>query len=631
MYGLYYSVIFRQLTYWFLMAENLHMHDGADYRLAEAKISWRDDVLRADSYDDVYFSDEDGLAESRHVFLGGNNLPSRLQNTSRFTIVETGFGTGLNLLSLMAEMKNFPTLQLDYISLESSPLKLDDLARAHAPFAEVAQHAEALREALPPRWHGTHMVPLLDGRLRLHLLYGQAEDMLAAMDFRADAWFLDGFSPAKNATMWNRGTLGHVGRLTRQGGTISTFTVASGVRDTLKDAGFIVEKRPGFGRKRHMLIGTKPLVAPQIEYSPRIKQVAIIGGGIAGASIAAGLNRRGIGATIFDSAKRLASLASGNRMAVQSPRLAVDHNVASQLSSICLSFAARLSDKLDCSVARQVVSLDWPHREAVRHDKFRRQFWPDSLMRFVDANEASALSGITLPLGGGVHDYGRIINPVKYVESLAKDASLVMGTKVTDVRWVDDQDFHINGDEDMVYQAVVLAGGALMPDMLTLMRKSGILLEVTSGQVSHIPSNTALLSLKAGLSFGGYLTPENDGFHELGATFDRTAAMTVSDKGHAHNLGLLPEGMAGLIGNTISQDRFTGRMSQRASTPDRNPIMGHLGDRIYCLGALGARGMTFAPLLGDMLAAEIGGMPVSLARDIRNALDPFRFRMRQGR
>ena len=135
------------------MAENLHMHDGADYRLAEAKISWRDDVLRADSYDDVYFSDEDGLAESRHVFLGGNNLPSRLQNTSRFTIVETGFGTGLNLLSLMAEMKNFPTLQLDYISLESSPLKLDDLARAHAPFAEVAQHAEALREALPPRWH----------------------------------------------------------------------------------------------------------------------------------------------------------------------------------------------------------------------------------------------------------------------------------------------------------------------------------------------------------------------------------------------------------------------------------------------------------------------------------------------
>ena len=266
------------------MAENLHMHDGADYRLAEAAISWRDDVLRADSYDDVYFSVEGGLAESRHVFLGGNNLPFRFQNISQFTIAETGFGTGLNLLAIMAEMDKFPSLQLDYISLEACPLCLEDLERAHAPFGEVASHAEVLRAALPPRWHGTHIVPLLDGRLRLHLLYGQAEDMLAMMDFRADAWFLDGFSPAKNAAMWNKDTLGHVGRLTRMGGTISTFTVAGHVRDTLQGAGFIIEKCPGFGRKRHMLTGIKLSADTQVSTVTPVKQVAIIGGGIAGAS-----------------------------------------------------------------------------------------------------------------------------------------------------------------------------------------------------------------------------------------------------------------------------------------------------------------------------------------------------------
>ncbi|MDB2390252.1 FAD-dependent 5-carboxymethylaminomethyl-2-thiouridine(34) oxidoreductase MnmC [Alphaproteobacteria bacterium] len=613
------------------MAENLHMHDGADYRLGEAKVSWRDDVLRADNFDDVYYSVEGGLAESRHVFLGGNGLPFRLHNKSHFTIAETGFGTGLNLLALMSEMQNFPALQLDYISLEACPLEDDDLERAHAPFAEVASHAEALRAALPPRWPGTHMVHLLDGRLRLHLLYGQAEDMLATMDFRADAWFLDGFSPAKNLAMWNKNTLSHVGRLTHQGGTISTFTVASAVREALQDAGFILEKSHGFGRKRHMLTGIKPNTATAVPTSVKIKQVAIIGGGIAGASIASGLNKRGIGATLFESGKRLASAASGNRMAVQSPRLAVDHNIASQLSSICLSFAARSSDKLNCDIAKQVISLDWPHREAVRQDKFRRQFWPDSLMRFVDAEEASALSGMTLPYGGAVYDYGRIINPVKYVERLAGDASLALATKVTSVSQADDQSFHINGDSGPSYHAVVLAGGADMSDILTLMRKSGIPLDVTSGQVSHIPSNSRLQSLKAGLSFGGYLTPADNGFHELGATFDRTAAMTLTDQGHAHNINLLPDGLAGLIDHSTSQDGFAGRMSQRASTPDRNPIMGHLGDRIYCLGALGARGITFAPLLGDMLAAEIADMPVSLSRDMRNALDPFRFRMRQGR
>ncbi|ADE38897.1 FAD-dependent 5-carboxymethylaminomethyl-2-thiouridine(34) oxidoreductase MnmC [Candidatus Puniceispirillum marinum] len=610
------------------MAENLHMHDGADYRLAEAKLSWRDDILRADDYDDVYFSAEGGLAESRHVFLSGNDLPFRLQDASHFTIAETGFGTGLNLLAVMAEMDKFPNLQLDYISLEACPLRLDDLARAHAPFAEVALYAETLRAAMPPRWPGTHMVPLLDGRLRLHLLYGQAEDMLAEMDFRADAWFLDGFSPAKNMAMWDKDILGHVGRLTRQGGTLSSFTVASGVRDALQGAGFVVEKCPGFGRKRHMLTGIKPLVAPLATRADGIKQVAIIGGGIAGASIASGLNRRGVSATIFDSAPKLASGASGNRMAVQSPRLAVDHNLASQLSSMCLSFAARLSDALDCSVAHNVISLDWPNREAVRQDKFRRQFWPDSLMRFVDADEASALSAIALPLGGAVHDYGRIINPVKYVERLAAGASLSLATKVTDITQLDAQTFRINGDMSEAYSAVVLAGGANISQILSHLHKSGIPLDVTSGQVSHIPTNNAVQPLQSGLSFGGYLTPAYNGFHELGATFDRTAAMTVTDQGHAHNMNLLPDGMAGLIEVPDVTGGFIGRMSQRASTPDRNPIMGHLGDRIYCLGALGARGMTFAPLLGDMLAAEITGTPVSLARDICHALDPFRFRMR---
>ena len=528
----------------------------------------------------------------------------------------------------MAEMNKFPKLQLDYISLEACPLRLDDLARAHAPFAEVASHAEILRAAMPPRWPGTHMVPLLDGRLRLHLLYGQAKDMLAEMDFRADAWFLDGFSPAKNMAMWDKNILGHVGRLTRQGGTLSSFTVASGVRDALKEAGFVVEKCPGFGRKRHMLTGVKPLIDPLVAHADGIKQVAIIGGGIAGASIASGLNRRGISATIFDSAPKLASGASGNRMAVQSPRLAVDHNIISQLSSMCLSFAARLSDALDCSVARHVISLDWPNREAVRQDKFRRQFWPDSLMRFVDADEASALSGIALPLGGAVHDYGRIINPVKYVERLAAGASLSLATKVMDITQLDAQTFHINGDKNVTYSAVVLAGGATISEILSYLHKSGIPLDVTSGQVSHIPTNKAVQPLQAGLSFGGYLTPADNGIHELGATFDRTAAMTVTDQGHAHNMNLLPDGMAGLIAASNGSGGFTGRMSQRASTPDRNPIMGHLGDRIYCLGALGARGMTFAPLLGDMLAADIADMPVSLSRDIRHALDPFRFRMR---
>ena len=610
-------------------------HHSADYRLASVPSSYRDGVLRADDFDDLYFSTDDGLGEARHVFLGGNDLAGRIAAAPQFTIAETGFGTGLNFLAVMALLSSHaskqhqPGCQIDYISFESRPLPGAVMAKSHQAFPDLARHSHNLIAALPPQWPGLHRRDFLHGRLRLHLIYGDANDAVAKADFAADAWFLDGFTPAKNPQLWNQDLLTAIGRLTRAGGSFATFTVASAVRQRLAEAGFELEKRPGFGRKRDMLIGRKRAGALTPQPVVQNREIAIIGGGIAGASVAAGLVARGVAPHIIDARDRLAGGASGNRLALQSPRLSVDHNVASRMSADCLSFAAGCSDAALAVVADRVISLDWPDREAVRQAKFRTQFWPDDLMQFVDAKAASSEAGIDLSLGGVVHHWGRVIDPICLTKHLAKGAETHFGFSVVSMRR-DDGKYHLIADDgrQLTCDQLVVAAGADLAALHQMLAIQGINIDVTSGQVSHVPETATFAGLRAGISFGGYLTPAQDGFHELGATFDREGNTEILASAHLHNKQLLPLGLGDGLPDPAS---YGARVSRRASTVDRNPVCGKINDDLFISGALGARGLTLAPLLGDMLAAEILGMPVTLACDIRRGLDPYRFRLRASR
>ena len=621
-------------------------HDGANYRLDEAVVSERDGVLRADDYDDVYFAARDGLAESHHVFIDGTNFAETLHRHKHLTIAETGFGSGLNFLAVLDVLQKFPDCQpdyqIDYIAFESRPLPADVIARTHAGFPSLAAHSTALLDNLPPRWPGVHLCHFNQGQVRLHLHYGEAEDCLAQSRFCADIWFLDGFAPAKNPDMWSDAVLAHIGRLTRAGGRLASFTAARMVRDGLSAAGFAISKKPGFGDKRDMITGVKTGVKPPIQIvpaSPKTKppkktppektpHVGIIGGGISGTSVAAGLRHRRIAATILDAGPRLATAASGNRLALQSPRLSVDHNAASQLSACCLAYAAKCSDQAAASIAGKVVSLDWPEREASRQDKFRRQYWPDDLLRAGDASAATVAAGMAMPTGGVVHDYGRVIDPARLCHYLAGDTPTIFDAEITQISRRDSAlILDIKDGRQYAFDVIVLATGASLPDILTLLSIDGVRIDVTSGQVSHIPEQPGLANLQAGLSFGGYLTPSHNGFHELGATFDRSGCGDFDDAAFAHNRKLLPPALQQLFGHL---DSAGGRISQRASTPDRNPVMGRLDDGIYLLGAVGARGFTLAPLLGEYLAAEIAAMPNCLSHHMQATLEPFRFRLRRG-
>ena len=618
---------------------------SADYRLAPAMISYRDGILRADNFDDLYFSADNGLDESQHVFIDGNHIADRLCNVAHFTIAETGFGTGLNFLAVMkllGDMVAKPPImrQIDYISIEARPLPTDMIAKSHQAFPAIKKQSKKLIAALPPYWPGLHRCNFLGGKLRLHLIYGDANDALPNANFIVDAWFLDGFTPAKNPELWNRDLLLAIGRLTRAGGSFATFTAAGAVRRGLADAGFQVEKCQGFGRKRDMLIGRKPLKGrlasskldtdrghPPLFETDR--KIAIIGGGIAGASLAAGLALRGVRPHIIEAGERLAVASSGNRLALQFSRLSVDHNISSRMSADCLSYAARKSDIADAVISKKVISLDWPDREAVRHAKFRTQFWPADLMQFIDAEAASGHAGIKLPIGGVLHPHGRVIDPVLLTRYLAGDSQTSLGFRVVEIGCNDDG-FHLVASDGrrVSCDQLAFAGGADLDALNRLLAVTGIAVDITSGQVSHVPETANLFGLRAGISYGGYLTPAKDGYHELGATFDRSAETEILESAHYHSRDSLP---AGLAIQMPDPKAYGARVSRRASTPDHNPVCGEIAANLFALGALGARGLTLAPLLGDMMAAQMLNMPVTLGLDIRARLDPFRFRLRVNR
>lgn len=215
-----------------------------------ASLTWRETetgvVPVSTQFDDPYYSLDNGLAETNHVFLAGNNLPARF--CDGFHVAELGFGTGLNFLATLQSFRASGTKgTLHFTSFEAFPMATDDLNRALTHYPDLP--TEILEDGIADHITGPDF--------RLHVILGDARKTLSDWDGLADAWFLDGFSPAKNPELWDDALMQAVGHCTKPTGTFATYTAAGHVRRALSDAGFNVSRIPGFGRKRHMTIGTK--------------------------------------------------------------------------------------------------------------------------------------------------------------------------------------------------------------------------------------------------------------------------------------------------------------------------------------------------------------------------------------
>lgn len=587
-------------------------------------------------YDDFYYSTGGGLAETVHVFLQGNGLPARFRGAGTFTIVETGFGTGLNFLATWDAWRATAPLEarLHFVSVEKHPLLPRDLEAAYHRCAELAPLARALIARYPPLLPGFHRRHFEGGRVTLTLGFGEAAELLASLEARADAFYLDGFAPAKNPRMWSEAVFRELARLAAPGATAATYTVAGKVRRGLAAAGFEVDKRPGFGRKREMLAAR---FASRARMSRGVtREALVIGAGLAGTSCAERLAARGFRVSLVERHPRAAREASANPAGVLRPAVSPRWNFLSRLTCVACDYAwAQLEDLAGAYphppwAASGALQLPrGPRHLAQLHQAVERL--PADFARLVEREEGARLVGA--PVNGEGIWYSRAgwAKAAKVCEARLEAAGSrvlpVFGREAVHLVRRDGCWQAWSAEGRLIAQAAVavLANGA---QACRFLPAAGLPLRSVRGQSTLLPARSDR-PLRAVVCREGCMTPAHDGVHCLGATFgedDPDPSVRVED--HADNLRRLERMLPG-YGSGWKPGDLAGWVGFRPVSADRLPIAGVLAEDLYVCTGLGARGLAWSALAGELVACQVSGEPLPLERDVVQAVAPQRFAARE--
>ncbi|WP_208646981.1 bifunctional tRNA (5-methylaminomethyl-2-thiouridine)(34)-methyltransferase MnmD/FAD-dependent 5-carboxymethylaminomethyl-2-thiouridine(34) oxidoreductase MnmC [Buttiauxella warmboldiae] len=635
-------------------------------------------------FDDVYFSNDNGLEETRYVFLGGNHLKERFATHPRslFVVAESGFGTGLNFLTLWQAFTEFCTKQpqaalqrLHFISFEKFPLTVKDLQAAHAHWPELDDFARQLQQQWPQPFAGCHRILLADGRVTLDLWFGDINELIPQLDDslnnQVDAWFLDGFAPSKNPDMWTPQLFTAMAKLARPGGTLATFTCAGFVRRGLIEAGFTMTKTKGFGRKREMLTGFMENTLETPARTPWFarpaasgQEVAIVGGGVASALLALALLRRGWQVTLYceDSAPALG--ASGNRQGALYPLLNTHDASLTNFFSAAFTFARRLYDSLPVEFDHLwcgVTQLGWDEKSQHKIEQMLSLEFPELLAHAVDAETAAKLCGLQTGHGGATYPLGGWLCPAQLTAgALALAAQMGLKTHYQHhveelIQTPEGWQLTFAAQAAKRHTAVVLANGFKISKFA---QTQNLPFSAVGGQVSHIPSGPSLSQLRQVLCYDGYLTPQNPNNqqHCIGASYHRgVEEMRYNDEDQQHNrqrlLNCLPD--AGWP-QEVDISAGEARCGVRCATRDHMPLIGSVPrydatleayaklvesrenaetapvyPDLFMLAGLGSRGLCSAPLAAEILAAQMSNEPIPLDGETLAALNPNRFWVRK--
>lgn len=575
-------------------------------------------TLRSASVGDVYFSAEGGLAETQYVFVANNHLPQRFHETPRFTIAETGFGSGLNFLAAwQAHAASRAASELIYISVEHAPLTPAQLARALAPFAELAPFAAQLLACYPIRIAGWHRINF--GNVTLYLGFGEACALYQKLTASVDAWFLDGFAPAKNPAMWSEALLDEVARLSAPHATLATFTAAGEVKRQLQARGFVMEKVSGFGRKRDMLRGK--FSPPTLHSSPSTlhssPSTLVIGAGIAGASTAYALAQRGCEVTVLEAAE-IAAGASGNPAGVLYPKLGKRWDVS--VAQTFLAYAHMLRALPQWKEAGLDFTYDQPGmlkipKDTADHEKLfhlNETLGLDaSVAHWVEAPEASRLCGTALSCGGVWFPQGTWLSAPALCRAMLQHPRITLRTHtaVTALEpsvsgWCAHTAMGVFEAEHVVL-ACAYSAMQLLPH-LALFR--------SAGQITQLPAASVRAPLRSILCHKGYVVPQENSYL-IGATYDHEdLALEIRAAHHQKNLDELGHYLPNFC---TPPETLQGRIAHRVTTRNKLPIYGKLHDEVgnffpNMTGNLahGSRGLLTAPYGAEKIADIITNSPI---------------------
>ncbi|MBI3441303.1 MAG: FAD-dependent 5-carboxymethylaminomethyl-2-thiouridine(34) oxidoreductase MnmC [Proteobacteria bacterium] len=576
--------------------------------LKPAHLQWSDDGgLRSLDFDDIYFQPGQGPEESHYVFLKKNRLAERFQalQDDNFRIAELGFGSGLNfLLTAQLWRKTAPSsARLVYVSIEKHPVSSADLKKLYSCWPEFQEHAALLLDR-------------------------DVSDLLPELTGHFDAWYLDGFSPAKNPAMWEEKLFPLLASRTKPGGTLSTFSSAGFVRRGLQQAGFIVEKITGFGAKRDMTVATMPAAArPQ---PPQIKNVTILGAGVTGATAAFALAQKGYQVTVLEQRQESAMDGSpGSPSGIVDPKFTVDASPAGSFHQHGFCFTLNLLKALKMSSWNPcgVVHLDISEETGARHRALINSGrWPEEFLRY---EKTPSGMGIYAPLAGH-------LSPTEFCAILLQHP-LIKAVYSTAVTSLDS----LSGD------AIIIALGNASNNFR---ETAWMPLQSLRGQITGIKENDLSRDIKTVICHEGYITPAVNGVHYIGATFQREAPATPEIRTEDDEENLVNLNMHLPTFGFSKREIVESHAGYRTTTPDKLPMIGACPDyevflelfaglrngkegpatgkfidKTFISTAVGSHGFTGAPLAGEIIASLVSGDPLPVPASLTKYLAPERY------
>ena len=579
--------------------------------LVPATLAFQEGTPYSEAFRDVYHNVDGGIAKKRHVFLAGNSLPERWAGRRRFVILETGFGLGLNFLVTLQAWRRHPARseRLHFVSVEKHPFGLADLQAAHASYPEVRDEAAELHARWPLLTPGVHRLEF--GNAVLTLLFA---DIKALRDLRlaADAIYLDGFSPARNGDMWSPAVLRAISRLAAPDATAATWSVAGAVRRALEETGFAVEKRPGFGNKKEMLVArnTRP---GKVREAPTERRAVVVGAGLAGAAVCERLCARGWEVALYERHAEPAQEASGNHAGTFHPIVTPDDSVFARLTRAAYLYSLAHWGRLDnlrwdpCGVL-QLARDD--KEEASQRASVAALALPPGYAQYVTREEAAAHAGVPVAAPGLWFPGGGWIQP----RSLVEAQLAACGNRLKTF-------FRKNLSQLPDVPAVILANSAEAPKLQDVPH---LRMRRVRGQVSHLAAD-AIDAPHVVVLRGGMILPPVGGLCVVGASFDvddpDPAPRAESDAGNLERLGRIIPGIG-------TPPVVQSRVAFRAVTPDRLPVVGKLGEGVYGAFAYGSRGLIWAALAAEIIACELEGEPLPIEGKLADAMHPQRFARR---
>lgn len=625
-------------------------------------------------YGDIYASRAGALGQARTVYLGGCGLldtPARWAERTQFTILETGFGLGVNFLATWDAWRADPrrSARLDYVSLELHPVRAADLL-AHAPPA-LHTLATELAAQWPPPVRGLHRIALDEARVHLLLAFGDAADLTPRLKLAADALYLDGFAPARNPAMWTHELFRALARLTRPGARAAAYTVAHAVQKGLSQAGFELDLQPGWGGKQQRLQATfnpvwkrtrHTLPTPWPATQPR--HAVVIGAGLTGAACAHALAQRGWTVDVLEAGPRPAGGGSALPAGLAHLQPSADDNLLSRLTHAGMAALRRALP---------------PHSQDLA------QFSP-AMLTPADAAEAQRMhdwrSAVQLPpqMAQWTEGGWRVDSAVLANQALC--AAWLASPRITLRCHAQAAALRDDGGAWAVLDAaghplarapqIVLASALQTPQLLAA---SGLIpspdwlpLHPLRGQAQVLPARLwpALRALEQPWMGSGYVLrlpaaavrllqpaahPAETDWLLVGATFETEDSPLTPAQAWAHNRASL-----GALTATPPLPEHAGALRHyvgvRAASADRLPYCGPLADLApllanpqraagkqlhelarlpglaVCAG-MGSRGLTLAALLAETLAAQLEGTPLPIETDLADALDPARVALRR--